>query len=141
MHRYQHIYIWIIYGLANFGDLFGTFDEMYWMSNYPCRRGHLSNTQLVMQMIVKSVWVTLTLIIPSYLHGWFSIFPVWFSYMVSHSYNYTFYFAVNHWTVEAGTVDNTNIAETNWGVLQVENSSNFALGSKFWTHLVGGLNY
>jgi len=48
---------------------------------------------------------------------------------------------VNHWTEEAAQVDNTNLNKTNWGVLQVENSSNFALQSSFWTHLSGGLNH
>jgi len=48
---------------------------------------------------------------------------------------------VNHWTEEAAQVDNTNLNKTNWGVLQVENSSNFALHSSFWTHLSGGLNH
>jgi hypothetical protein len=43
-HRYQHIYIWALYGLTNFGDVFGTFDEMPRMSNYPIRRGYITRT-------------------------------------------------------------------------------------------------
>jgi len=68
------------------------------------------------------------------------------------SYGYAIFFAVNHWTEEAAQVDNSNIGKTNWGVLQVEilkfysnrkveNSSNFALDSAFWTHVSGGLNH
>lgn len=66
-----------------------------------------------------------------------------------------FFFAVNHWTTEAQQVDNNTINKTNWGILQVflifgtlekiilkvENSSNFALDSTFWTHISGGLNF
>lgn len=38
-HSFQHIYVWFLYATVNFGDLLGTFDELQWMSNYPCRRG------------------------------------------------------------------------------------------------------
>jgi hypothetical protein len=36
------MYIWVIYTFVNFTDVFGTFDEMAWFSNYPCRRGYVS---------------------------------------------------------------------------------------------------
>lgn len=57
------------------------------------------------------------------------------------SYGYSVFFAVNHWTNESKFADNSSVANTNWGVLQVENSANFAMKSKFWTFLSGGLNY
>lgn len=31
---------------------------------------------------------------------------MWFIYNAVHSYNYALYFSVNHWTMEAGVVDN-----------------------------------
>jgi len=95
LHRYQHIYMWLVYGLVNFGknlrnksrctnligDLFGTFDELFWMSNYPTRRGHVTKTSYISQIIVKLCWVSWSMIIPSYLHGWYNIFPYWLLYM------------------------------------------------------------
>jgi hypothetical protein len=65
-----------------------------------------------------------------------------FVHLLTHfRYGYTLFFAVNHWTNEAGIVDNDTISEVNWGALQVVNSSNFDTKSTFWTHLAGGLNY
>mmetsp|Transcript_43563 Transcript_43563/g.60485 ORF Transcript_43563/g.60485 Transcript_43563/m.60485 type:complete len:273 (-) Transcript_43563:67-885(-) len=141
MHKYQHFYMWAVYGLVNFGDLFGTFDELYWMSNFPTRRGHLTKTSFWAQVFVKLNWLTWTMLVPSYIHGWYHVFPLWFLYMAVFSYAYSLFFAVNHWTEEARQSDNSNISNCNWGVLQVENSSNFAIDSKFWTHISGGLNY
>lgn len=57
------------------------------------------------------------------------------------SYSYTLFFAVNHWTDESSFTDNSNINTRDWGVIQIENSSNFAIDSKFWTALSGGLNH
>lgn len=118
-HKYQHIYMWLIYGFVNFGDVFGTFDELAWMSNFPTRRGHISKTAVYTQVFVKICWITYTMIIPSYLHGWYNVFPLWFLYMMVFSYGYALFFAINHWTEEANQTDNSNISNTNWGVLQV----------------------
>lgn len=140
-HKYQHIYTWFVYGLADFGDGFGAFDEMSWMSNYPTRRGYVSKKDYICQIIVKICWFSTLLIIPSLIRGFWVTFPVWFFYHVMHSYNYVLYFSVNHWTDLAGQSDNSNIYSTNWGILQVENSCNFALDSQLMTHLSGGLNH
>ena len=140
-HRYQHIYTWLLYLSVNFGDLFGTFDEFFWMSNFPNRRGSTSFSAFVMQVLVKLCWLFYAVLIPSYLHGYVSMFPVWFLYMLTFGIGYALFFAVNHWTLDAGFVDNNTIKHTNWGVLQVENSVNFALDSFFWTQLTGGLNH
>ncbi|EAR97022.2 cytochrome b5-like heme/steroid-binding domain protein (macronuclear) [Tetrahymena thermophila SB210] len=141
MHKYQKYYVWLVYGLANFGDLFGTFDEMYWMSNYPTRQGHCPKKQIILQSIVKIIWYMSTIVFTSFKFGYLHAFPYWFLYMVAQSYGYTFFFAVNHWTDESAFIDNNSISNTNWGILQIENSSNFALDSPFWTHLSGGLNF
>lgn len=140
-HKYQHYYGWIIYTLVNFGDLFGTFDEFFWMSNFPNRRGSTSISSFIFQVFVKLCWLFYAILIPTYIHGYVNIFPVWLLYMLTFGVGYALFFAVNHWTLDAGFVDNQNISNTNWGVLQVENSINFALDSTFWTWLTGGLNY
>jgi len=81
-HKYQQYYVWLVYGLVNFGDLFGTFDEMYWMSNYPTRQGHCPKIQIIMQAIVKAMFFIFTLIIPSIRFGYVSVFPIWLFYCV-----------------------------------------------------------
>jgi fatty acid desaturase len=140
-HQYQHLYAWLLYLFVNFGDMFGTFDELFWMSNYPNRRGHVSFGAFVFQAFVKICWLFYSILIPSYIHGYVNIFPIWFLYMTVFSVGYSLFFAVNHWTTDAGFVDNSSVGSANWGVLQVENSVNFALESKFWTWLTGGLNH
>lgn len=118
-HKYQHVYAWLVYGLVNFGDLFGTFDELFWMSNYPTRRGFLTKTSFISQIMVKIVWLLLMGIWPIYKWGFVEMFPIWVTYMMTFSYFYVFFFAVNHWTDEAQQVDNKDVNKTNWGILQV----------------------
>jgi fatty acid desaturase len=140
-HRWQQYYAWPLYAAVNFGDLFTTFDEFFRMSNYPIRAGYSSFGAFLMHCFVKTAWLFWAILIPSFLHGFQSIFWVWFLYMTSFSIGYAVFFAINHWVTDAGFVDNSNISNTNWGVLQAANSINFALDSWFWTNVSGGLNH
>ena len=74
--------MWLVYGLVNFGDLFGTFDELCRMSNYPIRRGHLTKAAFWGHVFTKVMWLMFTMVIPSYIHGWYHVFPIWFFYMM-----------------------------------------------------------
>lgn len=76
-----------------------------------------------------------------YKHGYTQFYEVWWVYMLVTSVCYVYFFAVNHWTLEAGMVDFMTIGENNWGTLQVTNSSNFANHSLLWNTLAGGLNF
>ncbi len=49
-------------------------------------------------------------------------------------------FSVNHLTAES-EFPNENFKERDWAKLQILTSTNFAVGSKLWTWLSGGLNY
>lgn len=84
-HKYQHIYSWLIYGSVNFGDLFGTFDELFWMSNFPTRRGFLTKTSYYSHVAVKLIWLVLVCFIPIYRFGFYEMFPVWVTYMFAFS--------------------------------------------------------
>lgn len=140
-HRYQHYYAFFLYLSVNFGDFFGTFDEFFWMSNFPNRRGFASFSSFISQVLFKVLYFTYSLFIPTYIHGFIHVYPMWFLSVIIFGIGYALFFAVNHWTLDAGFVDNNSVKMTNWGVLQVENSINFALDSTFWTWLTGGLNH
>ena len=80
------------------------------------------------------------LLVPWYYYGFYEAFGHYLLFNFVFSYGYAFIFAVNHWTQEAGHVDYNNISMSNWGRLQVENSSNFSSLSPLAVHLSGGLN-
>lgn len=67
------------------GDLFGTFDELFWMSNYPTRRGFLTKKSYYAHILTKIIWFFLICLYPIYEFGFYSMFPVWVTYMVTFS--------------------------------------------------------
>jgi len=116
-HKYQHIYGPIIYAFANFGDMFGQFDELYWLSNFPVRRGFISKKCILARWVVIFWYIFWAVSFPIYLHGYCHWFEIWWVYMLCTSLSYVYFFAVNHWTLEAGMVDFMTIGENNWGKL------------------------
>lgn len=69
-HKYQHIYGPIIYCFANFGDMFGQFDELYWLSNFPVRRGFISKKCILARWVVIFWYIFWAVSFPIYLHGY-----------------------------------------------------------------------
>lgn len=70
----------------------------------------MTNLQMGLQCVVKSWWLVANLVVPTYLHGFTSVYPLWMAYMFLFSYGYTLFFAVNHWTDIASTTDNDSIS-------------------------------
>ena len=140
-HRHQWIYGPILYSFLNFGEMFGQYDEIYWLSNYPVRRGSISIKAVAARTFVIVLYILLYWVLPMYQFGFTHFYSIWMLEMMVNSHSYVWFFAVNHWTVEAGYTDFMNISQTNWGVLQVENSCNFGTDYWCWNVLAGGLNY
>eukprot|EP00743_Colponemidia_sp_Colp-15_P001945 GILK01002117.1.p1 GENE.GILK01002117.1~~GILK01002117.1.p1 ORF type:complete len:685 (+),score=76.20 GILK01002117.1:99-2057(+) len=140
-HKYQHVYAWFFYAIVTYADFFGAFEAISWMSNYPIRKGYIEPREIRKLWMTKAFMLCHQLVIPGLLHGWGWSFLYLQLYLMCFSYGYTLFFAVNHWTTEAARVDNSTTGANNWAVLQVTNSSNFAIDSPLWTWLSGGLNY
>lgn len=140
-HKFQWLYGPIVYSFVNFGDMFGQYDEIAWLSNYPVRRGFISMKALASRTTIVVAYILMYWVIPTYIFGYTHMYSVWFYFFCLMSHGYTWFFAVNHWTTEAGMTDFMNISQTNWGVLQVENSCNFGTDLWYWNFLSGGLNY
>lgn len=140
-HKFQWIYGPILYSFLNFGEMFGQYDEIYWLSNFPVRRGNISMKAVLARTFVIVLYFIFYFFWPMYYFGYTHFYSIWMLEMMVNSHSYVWFFAVNHWTAEAGMTDFMNISETNWGVLQVENSCNFANDSPLWNFLSGGLNF
>lgn len=53
VHRFQHIYMWLMYGSVNYGDLFAMQDELSYFSNFPVRRGSISLKARIIVMFMS----------------------------------------------------------------------------------------
>ena len=97
--------------------MFGQFDEIYWLSNYPVRRGWISKRCIMSRWGIMIYWLIYMIFLPAYLHGWTAMWEIWWVWNLVNGTSYVWFFAVNHWTMEAEMVDYMNITKNNWGKL------------------------
>jgi len=146
MHRYQHIYIWILtlaMGLKWFvNDIRGFFFRRRYMS---FEFYETSNTDWWVQVLTKVAFLTYAMFIPASLHPFSTWFPMFLMFTSTISYMFVLMFSVNHLT-ENTLYPNTDeksfpINTRDWAMYQVRTTSNFATQSLFWTWFSGSLNH
>ena len=77
-HKFQWIYGPIVYSFVNFGDMFGQYDEISWLSNYPVRRGFISVKALASRTTVVIAYILMYWVLPTYYFGYTHMYSVWF---------------------------------------------------------------
>jgi len=138
-HRYQHYYVWLLFPWAGakwiYTDIKYINIKRYQKIDFwDTPKGALMN-----HLLVKSFFFVYSSIIPFYLHGIFKGLILSAILYGVHSLVMSLLFSVNHLT---DTVfPGKSFHEKDWAKLQVMTSSNFAMNSRLWIWIAGGLNY
>jgi len=139
-HQWQHIYIWFLlcfFAIKWLLDDIVSFAQQEYVHVKFFRTGF---STLLFFAFSKLCCVTYLFLIPGYLHSFPRSLLLPFCCLTVTSYMLVLMFSVNHLSgVSIFPDDNT--PNRDWARLQVETSSNFGVGSAFWTWMSGGLNY
>ncbi|MES2798491.1 MAG: acyl-CoA desaturase [Bacteroidota bacterium] len=144
-HRFQHIYIWFLYGLLLFSWVLYT-DYIKYFTNKvgPVKLKKLSALNHFGFWTMKVVYVFLMVVLPIYMVGaipWlvgFSI--VLFVSGLILSVVFQLAHVVEHTNFPVATQPSNNI-ENEWAIHQLETTANFATKNKVISWFVGGLNF
>jgi linoleoyl-CoA desaturase len=140
-HRFQHIYIWVVYlfglPLWTFADFFASIPTLFTGKHH---MRHLS----VFERLENTIGLTLNVLITILLPFFFLPFPhallVCLCSNIPASLMTVIQIAVNHEVPETqNKVDPKNV-KIDWGTHQVLTSHNFGVNSKVALHMSGGLN-
>jgi len=145
LHRWQHYYLWALYGLLPIKWLF--FDD-YWN----VLSGHIAGHKiarprgwdLVTFVGGKVVALSLTFLIPLLLHPVWVVFLYYGVATLVLGIVLSVVFQLAHCVEEAEFPmprADTGRIENAWAVHQVETTVDFARGSRLLTWLIGGLNF
>jgi len=139
-HQYQHFYIWLLF----------CFVTTKWYVNdiRSFSRGKYINidffklplSEYLFLGFAKFVYAMYVFVVPLYLHSIFRALILISLFKATMSYMFVLMFSVNHLTNES-TFPDEKVTNRDWATLQVLTSSNFSVGSEFWTWMSGGLNY
>lgn len=143
-HRWQHIYLWVLYGLTvvswhlhdDFRDIItGTIGKR----RFPRPRGK----DLAVFVVGKLVFVTLALVLPLLFHSVGAVLLYYGVIAVVAGLQLALVFQLAHAVEEAEfpAPSEPGRMHTPWAVHQLETTANFSRDSRVMAWLVGGLNF
>jgi linoleoyl-CoA desaturase len=145
-HRWQHLYLWLLYGLSSARwHLYSDFQEVAVgrVGPHPVRRPR--GWDLAGFVAGKVASVGLLLVVPLLLHPWWAVLPAYLLVMGVLGVTTCVVFQLAHCVGQADfplPADGPPPAMADcWAVHQVQTTVDFAHDSRGLTWLLGGLNY
>lgn len=147
IHRFQHIYAFLLYGLMTMPWI--TSKEFFQLYDYK-KRGLLNNgpsyaTLLARSVVSKVIYYLVMLVLPLMLipvSPWFTLLCFFIMHFVAASLlGMIFQTAHVMPSSEFPEIDENNNLENNWAVHQILTTTNYAPTSKIFSWFVGGLNF
>ena len=143
--RWQHWYVWLLYGmLAIKWQLFDDFRTLILGRIGPHRIPRPRGADLVWLVGCKVAFFTIALVIPLLLHPVWTVAAFYLLWAVVLGFALSIVFQLAHCVGEASfplVADGAPSVDNAWAVHQVQATVNFSCGNRLVTELVGGLNY
>ncbi len=144
-HRYQHVYVFLVYAISSFAWIFlMDFAKYFSQKVYTTPLQKMDRHEHVVFWISKALYALFYIAIPVYFVGW-QAWAIGFAFMhlamgLTLAVVFQLAHVVEHTEFEfAG--DEPVMMENEWAVHQIKTTANFARGNKLISWFVGGLNY
>ncbi|MBX3356774.1 MAG: acyl-CoA desaturase [Phycisphaeraceae bacterium] len=144
IHRWQHWYMWPLYGLMAirwqlFGDIADVLRGRVGGHAIPRPKGR----DLIVFVGGKLVFFTLAIGVPNLFHSWWVVLIYYGAVGVVVGITLSIVFQLSHVVEEAEFVppSSTNRIDNAWAIHQVESTVDFARNSRVAAWLLGGLNF
>jgi linoleoyl-CoA desaturase len=144
IHRFQHIYIWVLYSLLLVLWVFVFDFKKYFtnkVGNVPLKK--FSTLQHFTFWGAKIFYYTIMILIPIIYVGWFNWMVGFLTITMFAGVVLSVVFQLAHTVEETAfpTISSNNDIENEWAIHQVQTTANFATNNKLICWLVGGLNF
>jgi linoleoyl-CoA desaturase len=143
--RWQHWYVWILYGLlAIKWQLYDDFKVLVTGKIGPHRIPRPRGTELVTLILGKLVFAVLAFVIPLSLHSPGVFIPFYLLFAVVLGFVLSVVFQLAHSVEEASfpiVPEGAHSVGNSWAAHQIQTTVNFCHGNRLVTWLLGGLNY
>jgi linoleoyl-CoA desaturase len=144
MHRFQYIYMFLVYGLSTILWLFLTDLIKYFSKKIVVTEMRMSVKEHVIFWVSKLLYVVFYAIIPIAVIGWQSWLIGFLVIHLTMGITLSLVFQLAH-VVEKTTFEEAGAEaktlDTEWAVHEILTTANFAPGNKVISWFVGGLNY
>lgn len=142
-HRYQHIYFLFFYGLSTIAKMFFQDFKRYFTTKVgQFAYKPLSLTKHIIFWCTKVCMFALYILVPMYFiwvwNALLWVFIMYFFMWIFLAVIFQLAHVLDHTTMVSHT---DNKVDENWAVHELATTANFSMRSKFWTWLLGGLNF
>jgi len=141
-HRYQHVYLWVLYAFVHLRYLYSDPQRLLFGKHDGLTARYPSGGDLAALLTGKAIFLTLAFVIPLTRHRWTAVVGgyVVVSMIVGIIFSIVFQMAHTVDVVEHPSHrDGPQRAE--WVVHQIRTTANFATGNRWLTMALGGLNF
>jgi linoleoyl-CoA desaturase len=139
-HRYQHVYLWVLYTCVHLRYLYSDLQRLFLGKNDGLSAGYPKGADMAWLLGGKLFFFTVAFAIPLTRHGASTVFGIYVLVSMTMGFVFSVVFQLAH------TVDNVEHPahgeqRPEWVVHQIATTANFATRSRLATLLLGGLNY
>lgn len=141
-HRYQHIYLWMLYSLVHLRYLWSDLQRLALGKNDGLTVGYPKGADMAWLLGCKVFFLTVAFVIPLSLHPVGVVLGTYVYVSMTMGVIFSVVFQMAHSVdvvLHPATHDDANRPE--WVVHQIETTANFAVNSRVATFLLGGLNF
>jgi linoleoyl-CoA desaturase len=140
-HRFQHFYLWGLYGLVHLRYLYGDFQTIYKGQINNSKIPRLKGVELFNFVFGKIVFFGFALLVPLILHPFWQVLIGYILVSFTISIIFILVAQLAHTVGEAQHPEFSPAVDSEWAVHQIKTTAGFAHGNRILTWYVGGLNY
>jgi linoleoyl-CoA desaturase len=145
VHRFQHLYLWVLYGfLPTKWQVYDDFRDL--LTGRVCgkRFARPKGWDLAVFLGGKAIFFSLALAVPLLMHPVWAVLPLYLAVSFVQGVTLSVVFQLAHCVEEAAFPlprQDTGRMETAWAVHQVQATVDFARGNRLLSWFIGGLNF
>jgi linoleoyl-CoA desaturase len=140
-HRYQHLYLWVLYTMVHLRYLWSDFQRMALGKNDGLTAGYPKGGDFIAILLGKAFFVTFAFIVPMSIHPIGRVIGIYVLVSMTMGVLFSVVFQCAHSVDIVEHPRTTETAHPEWVVHQINTTANFATSSRVLTYLLGGLNY
>jgi linoleoyl-CoA desaturase len=141
-HRYQHLYLWVLYTFVHLRYLYSDIQRLAFGKNDGLSAGYPKGADLAWLLGGKAFFFTVAFVIPLMRHTTGHVIGTYVLVSMAMGLIFSVVFQLAH-TVDVveHPVEADLSHRPEWVIHQIETTANFATGSRLATFMLGGLNY
>ncbi len=139
-HRYQHVYLWLLYTCVHLRYLYSDLQRLFFGKNDGLSAGYPRGADMRWLLGGKVFFLTVAFVIPLTRHGFGAVASCYLLVSMTMGLIFSVVFQLAH-SVDIVEHPAHGEPRPEWVVHQIATTANFATGNRLVTLLLGGLNY